>query len=169
MERSFMVRAAGILAVAGILFAACGGDDDDGDAVTEQPTSTEARVTTGPPAGGGDEAGAIEGAATLMAVNGSGVSGEATLRWSPRTGVLEVSIRLSGVDEGARYVSMITPGCGPGSGHLYTLGDAVGAPDGTATLTAEIADVDSIDVDGGWAVKVARPPAGPQACGDVVT
>jgi hypothetical protein len=164
MAQSWMVRPAGILAIAGILLA-CG--DGDGEAEAGPPPSAETSTTTEPPTVSAETPETTEGVVTLTAVGDSGVSGEAALRWSPGASVLDVTIQLVGVDEGATYASMIAPGCGPGAGHVHTLGNGVGAADGTLTITAEIPDVDRVEFDGGWAIKVARPPAGPQACGAV--
>jgi hypothetical protein len=140
MKKSFGGRSVGILAALGLLLAACG---NDGEAVSR------------------------EGSATLAPVGGSGVSGQAALRWSSDTKVLTVTLEFEGLEEGVRYMGLIAPGCEPRSGLIHQLGTAIGGADGTGRITAEVADVESIDLDGGWAIKVGRPPMGEQACGEV--
>lgn len=113
-----------------------------------------------------------EGVAVLEPIGESGVSGEATLRLDTDSRVLAVTVRLEGVEGGVTYSSQITPGCGRASGHIHKLDDLAGGSDGTVSMTTEVADVAGIDVDGGWAIKVGRPPGGtpgggPQACGEV--
>lgn len=142
MGKALAFRVVGTVAVVGLVLAACS-------------------------SGGGEPEGSAgrRGTATLASVGESGVTGEATLSWDADAGVLTVALRLAGLEAGARYVSIISPGCEAHNGLLHQTGVFMGGADGTATSTVDVADVTSIDLEGGWGVKVVRPPAGEQACG----
>lgn len=162
--RSFTSRVVGVVAVAAVLLAACGGDDDgDGGASSpaeEEPAAVDEAATD-------DGAEAVDGVATLEPLVASGVSGDATLTRSEDTGVLTVTLELDGVEDGAEYKGVIAENCDLPPAPIVMLGGVFGGSDGTAQGTLEVMDVDSIDLDGGWSVLVARAGAGPQACGEV--
>lgn len=183
MRTTFIGPGAGMLAALALILAACGGDEPaviDATAA-EEPAATEAAVEQEPApteaatgqepaateAAAGQESGVVDGVATLAEQNGSGVSGEATLRWDPDTSVMSVAVEVDGLEDGAMYRAVIASGCQPPMQRIHALGGVTGGPDGTGQVTAEVTDVETVDLDGGWTVVVARPQVGPQACGEL--
>lgn len=178
MELGPMGRSVATLSAAVVLLAGCTGGGEDGYAAPDDPLP----AADGPT--GSDEPAVQEATASLAELNGSGVTGDASLRWDPASRVLTVTVRLEGLEPDARYSSQVTPGCAMGSGHIHKLDDLVAGPGGAAEQTTDIAGVEAVDFDSDWSVKVGRPPAGggqgggtpgggspvragPQACGDV--
>lgn len=171
MHEEHNVRIVAVVGALALLLAGCSGDDGTagGDAETDDITTTEA--TTEPAATEEQAAGnggrVQQASATLAPLADSGVTGEATLVWDQDTGVLAVTLDIAGLEGGERYAAVISPGCEEHSGLVHQAGTVTADADGNVTLTTEVKDVNSVDFDGGWAVRVVQPPGGPRACGEV--
>ncbi len=158
------MRKAKLWALAGlpVLLAACAGDDADMDDTAEVMTDAAVPVAEAPMA----DMGMMAGMVTMQALDGSGVSGEATI--TPEGADTQVMVRLTGLTEGEHPGHIHSGTCDAVGGVVQPLQPITVGADGTGTMTTTVALDPNTVMNGQHVIQYHQAGGGPGVvCGPI--
>ena len=149
-----------------LALAACGGDEEVETEMPAEDMAMEAPMAGMDTAGMAGMEGGMPATLAMMALNESGVTGQATV--TPSGNQLQVMVQLSGLTEGAHPGHIHQGTCESPGSVVAPLQEISAGADGTGNMTTTV-DVDPMTAMDGQHIVAYHPAGGgpPVVCGQI--